>query len=300
MKIIVPGGTGFIGRAFIKRLVSEGHTVRVLTRSPHASTDDSLMMIRWDAKTIGTWAKELEGADAVVNLAGESIAAKRWTTEQKRKIKESRVHSTRVLVEAMKGCAKRPRVFINASAVGYYGNVPEGSVTEEAPKGKGFLADVCEAWENEARKAEILGVRTVRVRNAVVLEKEGGALLKMLPPFLFFVGGPLGSGKQWFSWIHRADMIEILIFVLNHSSLSGPVNAAAPNPVRMTDFCKELGKAVKRPSWISVPAWVLRTLLGEMSEMLLEGQEVIPDQLLKAGFQFHYPKLGEALAAIFR
>lgn len=298
MKIIVSGGTGFIGRALVQRLTSEGHKIIIFTRSEQNPNLNSDRMTRWDAKTMGPWAKELEGADAVIHLAGESIVAKRWSPEQKIKIKNSRIHSTRILIEAIERCSVRPRVLINASAVGYYGNVREGSVTEDAPKGKGFLADVCEVWENEARQAEVLGVRTVYIRTGVVLEKDGGALSKMLPPFILYIGGPLGSGKQWFPWIHRDDVIEILIFIINHAAISGPVNVVAPHPVRMRKFCKTLGKALKRPSWAPVPAFVLRTLLGEMSEMLLEGQRAIPEKLLKAGYPFRYPKLDEALDAI--
>jgi len=200
----------------------------------------------------------------------------------------------------MKDAAAKPKVFISSSAVGYYGNVDEGEVLESHPKGRGFLADTCERWENEARKAEALGIRTVLLRIGIVLEKGGGALGKMLPPFRLFAGGPIGSGKQWFPWIHRADVVDIILFAIKTEALKGPVNMTAPTPLRMKEFSAGLGDAIHRPSWAPVPAFALKTLLGEMADMLLEGQKAVPKKLIGAGYRFRYPELGRALKSIFK
>ena len=187
---------------------------------------------------------------------------------------------------------------INASAIGYYGNVPEGDITEISPKGRGFLADTCDQWEQEARAVEKWGVRTVLLRNGIVLGEGGGVLSKMIPPFQFFAGGPLGSGGQWVSWIHREDVVGAILFALGKNEISGPVNTTAPNPVRMRDFCREIGKVLKRPSWVSVPPFALKLMLGEMSEMLLDGQKAIPQKLLAHHYAFKFPNLQAALLNI--
>ena len=301
MKIILAGGTGFIGKPLTKNLLDCGHHVVLLTRQTHPDPESENPRFQfqiWDAKNPGPWQKSLGGADAVINLAGEGIAAKRWSTNQKKKILDSRIDATRALVEAIRHMSPRPKVLLNASAVGYYGNVPEGIMTEKSPCGAGFLAEVCHLWEKETLAAESAGLRVIRLRTGIVPEKEAGALSKMLFPFQFGLGGPLGSGTQWMSWIHRKDLIRIFLFLLENPGISGAVNAAAPHPVRMKEFAEALGKILRRPALLPVPALALRILLGELSSMLLKGQKVLPEKLLNHGFDFKYPDLEPALRAI--
>lgn len=258
------------------------------------------MLEKWDAEKDGPWSQSIDGAQAVINLTGEPIAAKPWTPHQKRLLLTSRINSTKAIVQAIAKAKIKPAVLINASAVGFYGNVPEGDVTEMNHAGEGFLADVCSAWEKEALKAADYGVRVVLLRIGIVMEMGGGALAKMLPPFKMFAGGPLGSGKQWFPWIHRDDIVGAILFALKNPAISGPINLTAPTPVRMNEFCSELGRAMGRPSWAPVPGFALKLLLGEMSEMLLNGQKVIPQKLLQAGYKFKYPDLRESLRTILK
>ncbi len=301
MNIVITGGTGFVGKALIPKLIEEKHRVTLLTRNPESikgKFDDAVKLIKWDGETLGDWKQCINGADAVINLAGEPIAGKRWTAAQKKRISDSRILGTRVIAEAIEKSDIKPEVLINASAIGFYGPVEEGDVIESATKGEGFLADVCDLWEKETGRVAGLGVRVVLMRIGVVLERGGGAMEKMIPPFKMFVGGPLGSGKQWFPWIHRDDIVEIVLFALQNSNISGPVNSTAPNPVRMNEFCSKLGKVMNRPSWAPVPSFMLKLMLGEMSEMLLKGQKVIPQKLKEAGFQFKHADLEESLKSI--
>ncbi len=301
MNIVVAGGTGFIGKTVIQQLIEAGHKVILLTRNPEKMTwmnKNYVRAVKWDPKHSGEWMKSIDGADAVINLAGESIAAKRWSKAQKEKIIKSRTTVTRLLVDAIKAAGKKPSVFISASAVGYYGNVPDGEVTEYVPKGKGFLADTCELWEKEAIAVKDAGIRDVIIRIGVVLGKDGGALTKILPPFQMFIGGPVGSGNQWFPWVHRSDVAGVIVFALTHDELKGPVNVTAPESVTMKQFCSTLGQVLHRPSWFPVPGFALKILLGEMSEMLLTGQKAVPKKLINAGYAFRYPKLEEALKTI--
>ena len=298
MKIMVAGGTGFIGKALVSQLKNIGHEIILLSRSDRSSTDNALRCRKWDGRTLGEWADELKTTDAVINLVGAPIAEKRWSKKQKEIIVDSRVQATRVIVQAIEKSEPKPKILINASAIGYYGNVPEGDITEISPKGRGFLADTCSMWEKEAEVVEKFGVRTVLLRNGIVLGEGGGVLSKMIPPFQFFVGGPLGSGRQWVSWIHREDAAGVILFALGKNEISGPVNTTAPNPVRMRDFCRAIGKVLNRPSWISVPAFALKLMLGEMSEMLLGGQKAIPQKLLAHHYAFKFPNLQVALRNI--
>jgi uncharacterized protein (TIGR01777 family) len=303
MKIVVAGGTGFIGRNLVKVLGESGHHVIVLTRNPGRARNDAdpaARLEQWDGRTVGEWRSHVSGADAVINLAGESIEAKRWTRSRKDRIVRSRVEATRALVGAMGLAVSKPRVFLSASAVGYYGSVEDGDVTEGHPKGAGFLSDVCEQWEHEARKAELLGLRVVILRMGVVLGDDGGALEKMILPFKLFVGGPLGSGNQWFPWVHRDDVVGAALFAIENANLSGPVNLSAPESVNMKQFCEALGEVLRRPSWIAVPGLILRLALGEMSEMLLTGQRQIPSVLTNAGYAFRHSKLAPALLSAVR
>lgn len=302
MNVVVSGGTGFIGGAAVRHLADEEHTVVVLTRNPTRQRDKLplIELEQWDARTVGPWAKRIDGADAVVNLAGESIGGKRWRRDQKARIIDSRISATKAIVDAIAQASKKPRVLVSASAVGYYGHVESGDVTESHGKGKGFLAAVVERWEQEAREAEKLGVRVVLPRFGLVLEKDGGSLKKLALPMKLFAGGWLGSSDQWFPWIHRDDVVGMIEFAIQNAQLSGPLNVAAPDAVTMKEFCKSLGRALHRPCWAPVPSVVLRAMLGEMSEMLLTGQRVVPRKLLDAGYRFRYPTLDGALTALYR
>jgi uncharacterized protein (TIGR01777 family) len=294
MRILITGGSGFIGRALSRELKISGHEVIIATRRRYDSKD----RFTWDSRELIPQ-DIMSKFDAVVNLAGEPVAPGRWTKDRKRRILESRVNATRALAESIRNANPKPRVLISASAVGYYGPHGDEYVTEETPPAPDFLAGVCRAWEAEALKAEELGVRVVLVRIGGVLGAEGGALAQMVIPFKLFLGGPIGSGKQWFSWIHRDDMAGIIKYALENESVSGPVNATAPVPVTNREFSKALGKALHRPSFFAAPGFVVKLSLGELGGMLLTGQRVLPEKALNAGYKFKYPEVGEALRAIF-
>jgi uncharacterized protein (TIGR01777 family) len=301
MKILVTGGTGFIGTCLIEALRARGDHVTVITRGGRRAASLARSAIRTivaDPVTPGTWQRAAGESDAVINLAGESVAAGRWTAERKRRIRESRIATTHNLVEAISAASNRPRVLINASAIGYY-EYSDDVIDEAAPNGAHFLATVVRDWEAEARRAETFGVRVVLVRIGLVLGRSGGALARMLPPFRLGLGGPLGDGRQWYSWVHVDDVVGLILFCLDHP-VSGVVNATAPDPVPMKQFAHELGKALHRPAFVPVPAFVLRTTLGEMSEILLRGQRVEPRAALRAGYRFRHPKLAAALADLMR
>lgn len=295
MKIVLAGATGFIGKFLIRSLQKAGHSITLLTRRSITVKDATVLM--WDARTLGKWSEYVDGADAVINLSGESIAAKHWSAGQKKRLTDSRILSTRVLVQAMAMASQKPRTLINASAVGYYGHVPEGDVTESFVPADDFMGRLCRDWEVEALKAEDFGVRVVLPRIGIVLGGDGGALQKMVLPFKFFVGGPLGSGQQWMPWIHRDDVIAGFQFLLYHPAIYGAVNFTAPDPVQMKEFCKTIGNILHRPSWAPVPSWVLKLLLGEMSAIVLNGQKAVPKKLIEAGFEFKYTDLEKALLA---
>ncbi|MBM4126161.1 MAG: TIGR01777 family protein [Nitrospira sp.] len=301
MRIVIAGGTGFIGRALCALLGQAGHHVVLLTRrieESQRSVGTHGTPVEWNGREAGAWERALDGADAVINLAGASIADGRWTDARKRLLTESRVDTTRLLVDAIARCSSKPHTLINASGIGYYGPDDDRELTEEAPRGQGFLADLCLAWELEALRLERLNVRVVLLRTGMVLEQDGGALPKMLLPFRLFLGGPILPGTQWVSWIHRHDHISLIQWLLATPSISGPVNAVAPEPVTMTQFCKALGLALHRPSWLPVPRFALNILLGELSTLMTTGQRVVPEKALSAGFSFQYPNLESALRGI--
>lgn len=295
MHVLVAGGTGFIGTALCQSLVGRGDHVLVLTRDAGRRAPlDGVTLLPWDTSA---WQRTLEECDAVVNLAGEPIVGKRWSPRQKLLIRESRLESTRRLVSAMAVLAKRPAVLVNASAVGWYGARGDEPLSEADDPGRGFLAELCRAWEAEAQRAAALGVRVVCLRIGLVLAAGGGVLAKMVPPFRSWLGGPLGSGRQWMSWVHREDLIGLVQWAVAHREVSGAVNATAPNAVTMREFCATLGRIMRRPSWAPVPTAALRVLLGEMADMLVTGQRVVPRQALQQGYAFQYSHLEPALRA---
>lgn len=292
MRILVSGGTGFIGQALCPQLTQDGHDVIVWSRQPHPEVFEGVTAIqRLD---------ELSGPnpDVVINLAGAPIADGRWTEKRKRLLVDSRVDTTGKLVEWMHAMESPPKALISASAVGYYGEQGDRVITEETPPTSGFTHDLCVQWENEALKAESLGVRVCLVRTGVVLDRDGGALAKMLLPFKMGAGGRLGSGEHYFPWIHRADIVAIYQWLVENEQASGPYNASAPNPVTNAEFTRALGRALKRPTLFPMPKPVLRLLFGEMSELLLVSNRMMPTRLLDEGFEFHYPELKQTLHAI--
>jgi len=299
MKILIIGGTGFIGSALSREVAGSGGKVFILTRRSiyPASPQENIRFIQWNPPALIP-PDIISGIDAVINLAGESIFG-RWTKKQKDLIRSSRIDTTSAVVKSIKNAGQRPRLLISASAVGYYGSHGDEYVTEDTPPGDDFLSVVGKIWEAEALKAEELGVRVVLMRLGIVLERDGGALPKVALPFKFFSGGPVGSGRQWFSWIHRDDVLGIIKFLLEDETISGAVNATAPNPVRNREFSSTLGRALHRPSWLPVPAIILKIALGEFGDVILQGQRVISERLLKAGYKFKYPNIDEALKAIF-
>jgi uncharacterized protein len=298
MKLVIAGATGFIGSALCSRLLQQGHHLTLLTRRvpPNASTP-AKTWCHWMPGTSGEWEASLSGADGVINLAGEPIAPKRWSDSRKNKIRSSRIDVTRSIVEAIARAKRKPAFLINGSAVGYYGPHGDEVVTEETPPGNDFLSSLCRAWEAEAQKAEQVGIRVIRLRTGIVLGPRGGALAKMVLPFKLFVGGPLGSGAQWMSWIHLEDEVGLILHLMETPHAVGAINATAPNPATMGDFCRTLGKVMHRPPWAPVPGFVLRIALGEMADMLLTGQRVIPAAAQKLGYQFRYTNLSDALKA---
>ncbi len=302
MEIVIAGGTGFIGKSLCEALRLHGHRVTMLTRRPaevERLFGSAVRAVEWDAKSSGSWENRLEGAQAVVNLAGASIADGRWTDSRKRLLTESRVDATRLLVQACGRLAVKPQVFINASGVGFYGPQGDEVLDESSGPGKGFLADLCVQWESAAREASSLGIRLVCLRTGMVLERDGGALPRMALPFRFFMGGPVRPGTQWISWIHRDDLVGLIEWALMNPTAVGPVNAVAPSPVTMTDFCKTLGLVLHRPSWFPLPEFVLKMALGELGSLMTTGQKVAPVIAQRGGYRFRYPFLEGALRAIF-
>jgi uncharacterized protein (TIGR01777 family) len=299
MKIVVAGGTGFLGRPLTERLVSKGHQVVVLTRE--AASQEPARAVVWSPDgSVGAWANEIDGADAVVNLAGEPIAGRRWSADHKQQIRDSRIRATRSLAAAIGRASQPPSVFVSGSAVGYYGPLGDEWVVEATPPGSDFLAQVCHQWEAEATRAASSRTRVVRVRTGLVLERDGGALPPMLPPFKFGIGGPAGSGRQYWPWIHRSDWIDLVWWAIRTDTVEGPLNATAPEPVRNAEFARALGRALGRPSFMPAPAFALRLILGEMADaLLLSGQRASPAKAGALGFSFTYEQVDDALAAIF-
>jgi uncharacterized protein (TIGR01777 family) len=278
MKIVLAGGTGFLGQPLTAALVAHGHDVVVLTRDRAA------------------WPRAVDGADVIINLAGENVADRRWTPARKAALRESRIGTTRSLVDAVRQAARRPATFVGGSAVGYYGSTGDAIVDESAPAGNDFLAQLCVEWEGEASAAAELGCRVILIRTGIALDPRGGALKKMMAPFQFFVGGPIASGRQYVSWIQRDDWVRLVEWAITSPSVSGPVNATAPEPVTNEELSRAIGRALHRPSWLRVPRLALRVGLGEMAESLVKGQRAVPRRALAGGFEFQFPTIDRALS----
>lgn len=296
MKIFVTGGTGFVGKTLAPALIRTGHEVSILSRSGKGETS-AVSWIQGDPTQKGKWQEAVEEHGVIINLAGASLFT-RWTEEAKRMIRDSRILTTRHLLEAMDG--GKGKTFFSTSAIGYYGFHGDENLTEDSPAGGDFLALLARDWEAEAKEAEKKGCRVVIPRFGIVLGEKGGALGQMIPLFNKYVGGPLGSGKQWFSWIHIEDLTRAFLFLLEHPEISGPVNFTAPNPVRNKELAQWLGRILGRPAFLPAPGFVLRLVLGEFGSILLEGQRVLPQKLVQAGFQFSYPEVDRALRQVVR
>jgi hypothetical protein len=300
VKVVVAGGSGFLGRALATRLAADNHEVVVLTRGSSASAAPGRRVVWSPDGEAGAWASEIDGAGAVVNLAGESIAAKRWSPAHKRRILDSRIYATRSLVSAIARSVRPPPVFLSGSAVGFYGPRGDEVVTEHTPPGSDFLARVCVEWEAEAGRAATTRTRVALVRTGLVLDRDAGALPQMLPPFWFGAGGPVGSGRQYWPWIHRSDWVALVRWIIATDAAAGPFNATAPEPVRNRDFARALGRVLHRPAFMPAPAFALRLMLGEMADaLLLSGQRAVPAKAQAVGFSFTFRHVGEALGSIF-
>jgi uncharacterized protein (TIGR01777 family) len=301
MKVLITGGTGFIGKKIIKALHDKNHEMVVLTRNSISAAFHIPVhceIHEWNPEVNAISPDILNGVDAVINLAGENIANGRWTTTQKHKILQSRIMSVRRLVEAMSYLDQKPEAFVSASAIGFYGNRENEILDEKSSAGDGFLSGVCQGWEKEIFTAKSLGVRTVAYRLGMVLGHDGGALNKMLPPFRFGLGGQLGNGMQWASWIHIDDLVNMLVQGIEKPSLKGIYNAVAPRPIQNKNFTKVLGAVVKRPTIIPVPGFALKMGLGELSDLLLDSQNVSAQKIIETGFKFQYPELQDALKEV--
>jgi uncharacterized protein len=296
-KILITGATGLIGKQICRRLIDRGDEVTVFTRSVRKAKQEliSVKAVKWDYHYPEQWGEYLEGMDCVIHLAGVNLFSQRWTDEFKNKIMESRKVSTSNLAKVINSLQKRPESFITASAIGYYGNAGNLEIHELTPSGDDFLAVVTKEWENSAAIVESSGVRRVSMRTGVVLSPEEGALKQMLLPFKLFVGGPLGKGKQWFSWIHLSDVADGYIFAIDNRDITGPVNLASPNPVRMNEFAETLGDVLNRPSFFKVPGFALKIAVGEAGEVITYSQKVIPEKLLRCGYRFNFINLRDAL-----
>jgi uncharacterized protein len=304
MKVAVTGATGFVGSRLVERLQSEGHQILVLTRNADpakrvfpTAAFPNVEIVAYSPLESGAWQRSISGCDAVVNLAGAPIAENRWTAERKQEISDSRKLGTRKIVEAIAQANPKPTVLVNSSAIGYYGTSETATFEESAKPGSDFLAQVCQDWEYEAERVKSTGVRLVILRTGIVLGM-GGAIAKMLLPFRMFAGGPIGSGRQWFSWIHRDDLVSLILQALAQTDMAGTYNATAPNPVRMAELCQALGQVMNRPSWLPVPDFALEALLGDGAQVVLQGQQVLPKRTESSGFQFAYPTVKPALEEI--
>jgi uncharacterized protein (TIGR01777 family) len=295
-KVVIAGGSGLIGRALAAELGAAGREIVVLSRGRAEGLPGGARAVRWDGRTADGWAGELEGASAVVNLAGEGIADRRWSAARKRALLDSRLGATAAVVAGLAAARRRPPVLAHASAVGYYGDRGDEWLDEDSPPGSGFLAELADGWERASAAADTLGVRRVLLRTGLVLAREGGALAAIARPFRFGVGGPLGDGRQWMPWIHVADQVGAIRFLIETAGTVGPFNLVAPAPETNAAFSRGLARALGRPCLLRAPGAALRLALGEMADMLLGGQRLRPRRLLDAGYRFRFPTLADALA----
>jgi len=306
MKVAITGATGFVGSRLVKRLLDQDIKVLVLTRDTnHAqklfpfSAYPNVEIVAYTPNKSGSWQNQIANCEAIVNLAGSPISEGRWTSDRKQSILNSRKLTTQKIVEAIANSTIKPKVLVNASAVGYYGTSENAIFDENSSNGNDFLAQVCQAWEAEAQKVTEFGVRMVILRFGIVLGM-GGALGKMITPFKLFAGGPIGSGEQWFSWIHIDDMVNLILYTLKTSEMSGVYNATAPHPVRMAELSTTMGEVMNRPSWLPVPGFAIEAMLGDGAVVVLEGQKVLPQRTLESGFKYQYPDLKPALEEILK
>ncbi len=307
MNILITGGTGLIGRELVRQLLGAGDTPIVLSRRPEAGgrLPDGVQVHLWDGETTQGWGEIINDVDAVINLAGENISGRRffparWTKMRKERILQSRLKAGLALVEAIQNAGRKPAVLIQASAIGYYGTHGDAPLTENAPPGDDFIARIAQQWEAVTAPVEALGVRRVILRTGVVLSLAGGALPRLLLPYRMFVGGAFGSGRQWYSWVHIDDVGAAIRFLIAHEQAHGPVNLTAPNPLPNADFGSALGRVLRRPSWLPLPGFVLRTMFGEVSTVVLDGQRVLPEQLLRWGYTFRFPNVETAFRDLLR
>jgi uncharacterized protein (TIGR01777 family) len=305
MRVFVTGGTGLVGTRLVKRLLERGDGVAVLTRRPAAARErlgQGCSIVDGDPMQPGAWMDAVGDCDTVVHLAGENIFAKRWKPAFKELLYASRVKSTENVVQALarnpRTSTGQPKTLVNASAIGYYGPHGDEELDEESPPGDDFLAQICRDWEKAARQAEPLGVRVALVRVGVVLDREGGALAQMLTPFKLGVGGPTGSGRQWMSWIHHADLVGLFLLALDNPAATGPLNGTAPGPVPNKEFARALGRALHRPAFLPTPGLALRAMLGEVAGIITTGQRVLPRKAMSLGYTFRFPTIDAALADI--
>ncbi|MBL0176553.1 MAG: TIGR01777 family protein [Ignavibacteria bacterium] len=302
MRVVITGATGFIGGRMVTALTARGDSITVLSRHPEralAAVPGAERALLWSPGVHGAWAGAVDGCDAVIHLAGESVGGQRWNAAFKRRLLESRVLGTRDMVRAIAEAKRKPALLLSASGIGYYGDAGEARVDEHSPAGEDVLANICRAWEAEALAAREHGVRVVTPRLGLVLARDGGALPRLALPFSLFAGGPVGSGRQWFPWVHVDDAIAAILHCMDTAALDGAVNVVAPEPVRNREFCAALGKAMGRPSWLRVPGFALRIAVGEFAETLLGGQRASCDALLSSGYAFRHPLLDEALASLY-
>jgi uncharacterized protein len=306
MRIVVTGGTGLIGHELVMSLGQDGHEIDVLSRNPRQAGNmpETIRFHKWDAKTAAGWGYLVDGANAVINLAGASVAGDgflptRWTPERKKLILESRVNAGKALVEAIQQANVKPKMLIQSSAVGYYGPQGDKKVTEDHPAGDDFLADVCVQWEASTLEVEAMGVRRVLIRTGVVLSDKGGALPRQIVPFQLFAGGPIGSGKQYYPWIHIEDEVRAIRFLLENDNASGAFNLAAPNPETNASFSRAIGRVLKRPAFVPVPGFAFQIMFGEVSTVLLDGQRAVPARLADMGFTFTYSDAEVALHDLY-
>lgn len=296
MRTIITGGTGLIGTALAAELAGAGHEVIVLSRAPaRARPPDGVRVVRWDGASAAGWADLADGAGAIVNLAGENIASGLWTRERKRRIRDSRLLAGAAVVEAVTSARERPAVLVQASAVGYYGSRGDEVLNERTGPGADWLARVAVEWEASTAAVEALGVRRVIVRTCPVLTTKAGVLPKLMLPFRYYLGGPLGSGRQWFPWIHIQDEVRAIQFLIENDRASGAYNLGSPEPLTNAQFARTLGRVMGRPCWLPVPALALRLVLGQMAITVLSSQRALPEGLLSSGFRFRHPEAEAAL-----